>query len=886
MKDQTARFWLALCLAAWPLIAHATPYWDETQLEAARASGEYALTPQNIETGGRELPNRLDDIAYFVKYRQLCEFLTGLQYRLAGQNFGGMREGEVGSDFSIIQTDNTQEAIRVWSQYAIWTGDTARYAQNIRDAWTYCEEWPAWREEGGGYYAMHNCGWGFEAAAKYREAYGDTTWNWYADSCALWAVANPLALNSTLNYCASGLGIGGLYPHSVYRNRPDWQNHALNRARLIRNWFEASPARLNNALDWALCGGTALWGVCNSLWIAYPDSGADWINQYGTQLETWEAPSSWYNAFNTWYSNATFRCWEITGDSLYWYRGVFYADSLLGFDVDDDGGIPPGTCCIGNSNDHSWVSAYMGWMGLERIVSAGPIVDISASGFAEPNPALPYLSGDALRVTARVSNNGTEPVNGRVWVWGPNYSDSTNFVAEPGESALVTLPGAWTLPDVPDLPAQPTLYQRVRVIFENDTLWALDSTIFDIRRGGVISGTILGEWDTQTSPPCRIDFYSAAYPDSIWTTVNIGAGQDYSNGTRRLLSGENRMVITAPARYVLEERSFFPLPPEENPDPFDIFLSSTDVLLVDDDLDEDYETYALSSFEQNGDHVRLWNRQSAALADLRDVPWILWMTGDDSLTTLTAEDQTTLTNYLASGGGLFLTGQNITEDENTTTFLETVLRSSPGRGDTDRPRAYGLGGAPNVDGMFLLLLGSQGAGNQNSPSSILPLDNGTAFAINDTTDEEVCGIYGEYNGGRFAFVSFGIEAISGQAGSTSRAAFLDSVGAWLMQPTDASPLPPAVAREYELLPAFPNPFNGSVEIRWQAPQAASELRVRIFDVLGREVATLFEGRAMPGLNRALWDTRSSNGTEVSAGTYFVYLTAPGVSLTRPLRFIK
>ncbi|MBK6766187.1 MAG: hypothetical protein IPG71_07675 [bacterium] len=386
MKSLTSAFATLIVVLIGAATVLGTPYWTEEELAAARVEFDPALHPRNLETGSRVRPGSLDEVPYFLKYRHLCDFLAEMQYLGPSNEFGGMREGEVGADFSIIQTDNTQEAIRVWSQYAIWTGDTARYAQNIRDAWTYGEEWPAWQEEGGGYYAMHNCGWGFEAAAKYREAYQDTSWNWYADSCASWVMANPLSFNSVVNVAAQGLGIGGMYPHAIYRNRTDWRDHTLARARLIRSWFEANPTRLNAATDWALCGGTAIWGVCNSLWIAYPDSGAMWIEQYGEGLETFETPSSWYNAFNTWYSNATFRFWEISGDSLYWNRGVFYADSLAAFDVDDDGAIPPGTCCITNGNDHSWVSAYMGWMAFERIISSSSIVWVASQGFSFPTP--------------------------------------------------------------------------------------------------------------------------------------------------------------------------------------------------------------------------------------------------------------------------------------------------------------------------------------------------------------------------------------------------------------------------------------------------------------------------------------------------------------------
>lgn len=877
-----------IVLAVCQTLATATPYWTEEELEAERQQARQEQSPRNIETGTRLPRTPLDEIAYFVKYRQLCDFLAGLQVTIQGQNFGGMREGEVGGDFSIIQTDNTQEAIRIWSQYAIWTGDTARYGQNIRNAWTYNINWPAWREEGGGYYAMHNCGWGFEAAFKFREAYGDTSMNWYADSCAWWVMNNPLSLNSTVNVAAQGLGIGGMYAHAVYRNRNDWRDHTFARARLIRNWFEANPSRLNNATEWALCGGTALWGVCNSLWVAYPDSGELWIDQYGTQLETWEAPSSWYHAYNTWYSNATFRCWEITGDSLYWNRGVFYADSLLAFDVDDDGGIPPGTCCISNGNDHSWVSAYMGWMGLERIISAGPIVLAEVQAQATPDPGLPLLEGDNTTLHAHIANLGTDSIECYVTADdNGNYSSvSQGFILPPGEEVTVSFPNTWQLPLVEDiaLPLRVQFSLRYWAMTANpDTFEHGREISFDLRRRTNVFGTITGPLD-QSTVPVHIDFYAAEYPDSIWTSVDIAAGEQYSNGNRPLLEGNNRMVITTPLRYLTETRDFVTL--HDNTDPFDIWLTASDVVLIDDDSGEDYETFITSSLEENDEAVRLWDRQTSAVGDLSSVPWLIWMTGDDSENTLTSTDQQTIVNYLQTGGGVLVTGQNITDDDNTAQFLHDVFYCTQDREDTDRLRAFGLGDDPDVDGQFLLLLGSQGAANQTSPSSITPLDNATAIFINDTLTEEVCGISGVHGTGKFIFLSFGLEAASGQAGSTSRAQFLAEAKEWLTETVDANEGPRQVPHDFSLLPAYPNPFNGSVRISWIAPAGQTKTTVAVFDLLGRQVSTLFDGESRTGTNLVTWAGQNASGIPVASGTYIVRLTTPAAKLSQTVRYIR
>ncbi len=887
MKSFNSAFAILVVMLLSMTTAYSTPYWTLAELDSARTVNNSEFLLRNLETGTRAPHQTLDEIAYFFKYRQLCDFLAGMQVTSAGVNFGGMREGEVGSDFTIIQTDNTQEAIRVWSQYAIWTGDTARYGQNIRNAWIYNAEWPAWEEEGGGYYAMHNCGWGFEAVAKYREAYQDTSMDWYADACANWVMANPLNLNGALNYAAQGLGIGGMYPHAIYRGRTDWQDHTLARARLIRNWFQANPSRLNNATEWALCGGTAIWGVCNSLWIAYPDSGAMWIEEYGENLETWESPDSWYNAYNTWYSNATFRFWEISGDSLYWNRGVFYADSLVGFDDDNDGGIPPGTCCINNDNDHTWVSAYMGWMGLERIISSGPIMLAEIQGVVTPAPALPLLEGDTVPVTITVANLGTDTVQVLVRVednMGSYLSGSEVTSLLPGEAADLPMILDWELPDANVL--QEDLQLLIYMHY-----WSSESlpdsqtselvVTLDLRHATSVFGTITGQHDMSTVP-CHIDFYCEGYPDSIWTSVDIPAGQPYSNGDRPLLEGSNRMLITTPLRYMLEERSFVTLP--DNTDPYDIWLTSSDIVLVDDDNGAAYDTFIVNSLNELDYQTRIVRGAPTADMSLALVERVLWMTGNDATTTLTPADHTLLESYLSSGGGLLLTGQNITDDPANEQFLEDVLLCTPDRDDTDRLHAYGIGGLPPVQDQHLLLLGSQGAANQNSPSSLIPLDGATVCYVNDTTDLEMIGIYGEHDFGKFIFLTFGLEAVSGQANTTARTVALESLLSSLV--TVDVPNFPEIPNTFTLYPAYPNPFNSSVQIEWYAPIGATATSVEIYDVLGRRVAELYNGASSVGLHRATWNGSSTSGAQVTSGTYFVRLTASDMTQVRTLRLVR
>lgn len=101
-------------------------------------------------------------------------------------------------------------------------------------------------------------------------------------------------------------------------------------------------------------------------------------------------------------------------------------------------------------------------------------------------------------------------------------------------------------------------------------------------------------------------------------------------------------------------------------------------------------------------------------------------------------------------------------------------------------------------------------------------------------------------------------------------AWPDSVG----QPTDA-PIPFAPHGLGQLDAAFPNPFASNTSLRFSLEAPASRVRIDVFDVAGRRVATILD-RAMPrGTHIAGWDSRSSSGQRVSPGTYFARLTVDG-----------
>jgi hypothetical protein len=54
-------------------------------------------------------------------------------------------------------------------------------------------------------------------------------------------------------------------------------------------------------------------------------------------------------------------------------------------------------------------------------------------------------------------------------------------------------------------------------------------------------------------------------------------------------------------------------------------------------------------------------------------------------------------------------------------------------------------------------------------------------------------------------------------------------------------------------------------------------RLEVFDLAGRRVRTLLDGRAAAGASEHVWDLRDGNGRPVSSGVYFVRLSTAEAS---------
>ena len=73
-----------------------------------------------------------------------------------------------------------------------------------------------------------------------------------------------------------------------------------------------------------------------------------------------------------------------------------------------------------------------------------------------------------------------------------------------------------------------------------------------------------------------------------------------------------------------------------------------------------------------------------------------------------------------------------------------------------------------------------------------------------------------------------------------------------LQPVDEATDPPEQPQQIRLLPSYPNPFNRETVIRYHLPQER-EVSLKIYDMLGRPVATLVRGAVKAGRHEVKFD---------------------------------
>lgn len=76
--------------------------------------------------------------------------------------------------------------------------------------------------------------------------------------------------------------------------------------------------------------------------------------------------------------------------------------------------------------------------------------------------------------------------------------------------------------------------------------------------------------------------------------------------------------------------------------------------------------------------------------------------------------------------------------------------------------------------------------------------------------------------------------------------------------------------------AFPNPFRTSTTVRFNVDDRNEVVRLRVFDIQGRELHRLVDGLLETGPQAIVWDGTNAAGERVASGVYFYLLEIDGI----------
>jgi PKD repeat protein len=91
--------------------------------------------------------------------------------------------------------------------------------------------------------------------------------------------------------------------------------------------------------------------------------------------------------------------------------------------------------------------------------------------------------------------------------------------------------------------------------------------------------------------------------------------------------------------------------------------------------------------------------------------------------------------------------------------------------------------------------------------------------------------------------------------------------------------------DYALEQNYPNPFNPATVIAYTL-SLPGEVRLDVFDILGRRLTTLADGVRDAGVHRVIWDGRDEGGASVASGIYFYRLSTKKFTQTRKMLLLK
>lgn len=305
--------------------------------------------------------------------------------------------------------------------------------------------------------------------------------------------------------------------------------------------------------------------------------------------------------------------------------------------------------------------------------------------------------------------------------------------------------------------------------------------------------------------------------------------------------------------------------------------------LIIDATNEDYGNLLINVMDQEFGYTYGIVTRDALYpsVDLTNFNLICWSTGN-AFPVFTQNEVNALMPFLDNGGRLLINGQNIGKDifdpsgqsQFAQSFYNDYLHASY---VSDWGLSYffnGLAGDPISDGMTFPLADIY----SRSPDEFIPNDVSATSLFKFGTLTKYNSIKADDGNTRVVYFGFGMEQISDQA---TRDTLISRAINWLMTGVvigveDEQP----VVNIYSLDQNYPNPFNPSTKISYRLADDVN-VNLKIYDLMGQEVAQLVNEKQAPGVYEVTFDARN-----LASGMYFYKLTAGNFVSVKKMTLLK
>jgi len=286
------------------------------------------------------------------------------------------------------------------------------------------------------------------------------------------------------------------------------------------------------------------------------------------------------------------------------------------------------------------------------------------------------------------------------------------------------------------------------------------------------------------------------------------------------------------------------------------------------------------------------------IVDLTQFETVIWILGDESTAdnTFTSIEQDLLKTFLKQGGNLFVSGAEVGWDLGRTTgsdkdFYNNYLKAeyvadAPNNENLTYNTVNALPGHL-FDGLTEFTFdykGDQGTYEVDWPDAINAVNGAqNILSYKDALAANIAavafqGIFpGGGSEGKLVYFGFPFETIYPLQSRQNVINFIFDFFEGTISDIAESVTPP---QKFTLYQNYPNPFNPTTKIKFFLDKAG-EIRLKIYDITGKEVALLRDNYLQAGIHIVEF-----NAAELASGTYIYELTAGRQSLRKRMTLLK